>query len=76
MSSLHDSDTNKTKNFINSIESGKYINEVSQGAASTLTAILGRQSAEKKKPVSWDEMNASNEKIDAKLNLKQFGDKA
>ena len=76
LSSLHDSDTNKTKNFISSIESGKYINEVSQGAASTLTSILGRQTAEKKKPVTWDEMNASNEKIDAQLNLKQFGDEA
>lgn len=75
LSSLHDSDANKTKNFINSIESGKYINEVDQAAASTLTAILGRQTAEKKKELSWEEVNASNEKIDAHLNLKQFDHK-
>lgn len=72
LSSLHDSDANKTKSFIDSIESGKYLNQVEQGAASTLTAILGRQTAENKKVVSWDAMNNSNERIDAKLNLKQF----
>ena len=72
LSSLGDSDINKGKNFINSIESGKYINEVNQAAASTLTAILGRQTAEKNKEVKWDDMLAANEKIDAHLNLSQF----
>ena len=72
LSSLGDSDKNKGKNFINSIESGKYINEVNQAAASTLTAILGRQTAERNKEVKWDDMLAANEKIDAQLNLSQF----
>ena len=72
LSSLGDSDKNKGKNFINSIENGKYINEVNQAAASTLTAILGRQTAEKNKEVKWDDMLAANEKIDAHLNLSQF----
>jgi myo-inositol 2-dehydrogenase / D-chiro-inositol 1-dehydrogenase len=75
LSSLHDSDANKTKSFISSIESGKYLNQVQQGAASTLTAILGRQTAESKKEISWEAMNNSNERIDPKLNLKQFDHK-
>jgi predicted dehydrogenase len=75
LSSLHDSDENKGKSFINSIESGKYINTVSEAAASTLTAILGRQTAEKHKEISWDNMQASNEKLDAHLNLTQFDHK-
>lgn len=72
LSSLYDSDKNKGSSFIRSIESGKYINEVNQGAASTFTAILGRQAAEKNSEVSWQAMNDGNEKIDAGLDLNQF----
>jgi myo-inositol 2-dehydrogenase / D-chiro-inositol 1-dehydrogenase len=72
LSALGDSDKNKGGSFINSIESGKYINTVSEAAASTLTAILGRQSAENKKEITWDTMISGNENIDAHLNLSQF----
>ncbi|HUQ66916.1 MAG TPA: Gfo/Idh/MocA family oxidoreductase [Flavitalea sp.] len=75
LSSLHDSDINKGKSFITSIETGKYINQVGQAAASTLTAILGRQTAEKNDEVTWEKMLAGNEKIDAQLNLSQFDHK-
>jgi myo-inositol 2-dehydrogenase/D-chiro-inositol 1-dehydrogenase len=46
LSSLHDADANKEKAFINSIQSGNYLNETRSGSESTLTAILGRQAAE------------------------------
>lgn len=72
LSALGDSDKNKGGSFINSIESGKYINTISEAAASTLTAILGRQTAEHNKEVTWDAMISGNEKIDAHLNLSQF----
>lgn len=75
LSALGDSDKNKGSNFINSIESGKYINTVSEAAASTLTAILGRQTAENNREVTWDAMIRGNEKIDAHLNLSQFDQK-
>ncbi len=75
LSSLGDSDKNKGSSFINSIESGKYINTVDAAAASTLTAILGRQTAENNKEITWDAMLAGNEKIDAHLNLSQFDHK-
>jgi predicted dehydrogenase len=72
LSALHDADANKEKAFINSIETGNYLNETISGAESTLTAILGRESAEKQKMVTWDKVYASNNRIDPKLNLAQF----
>ena len=68
-------DANKEKAFIDSIVSGKYLNETRSGADSTLAAILGRESALQKKAMTWDELLASNQKLDPKLDLKKF-DKA
>ena len=72
LSSLYDADANKEKAFINSIETGKYVNGTASGAASTLTAILGREAAQAGKEISWSEMLVSGEKLDPKLNLAQF----
>ena len=71
-SSLHDADANKEKSFIDSIVSGKHLNETRSGADSTLAAILGRESALQKKEMKWDELVASNLRLDPKLNLAQF----
>jgi myo-inositol 2-dehydrogenase / D-chiro-inositol 1-dehydrogenase len=72
LSSLHDADENKEKAFINSIETGKHLNETASGAASTLTAILGRETAAVGKEMSWDDMLRSSQQLDPKLNLTQF----
>ena len=72
LSSLHDADANKHKSFINSIETGNYLNETARAAESTLTAIMGRNAAETQESVTWDEIRFSNEKIDPGLNLSQF----
>jgi predicted dehydrogenase len=72
LSSLYDSDANKEKAFIGSIESGNYLNEAASGASSTLTAILGREAATSKKEMTWDEMIRSSQHFDPKLNLSQF----
>ena len=74
-SSLHDADANKEQAFIKSIETGNYLNETRSGAESTLTAILGRESATTKREMTWDEVYFSGERLDPKLNLSQF-DKA
>lgn len=74
-SSLHDADANKEKSFIDSIVSGKYLNETQSGADSTLAAILGRESALQKKQLTWSDLLASNQKLDPKLNLAQFDKK-
>lgn len=71
-SSLHDADANKEQAFINSIETGNYLNETRSGAESTLTAILGRESATTQEQMTWDEVYFSGEKLDPKLNLAQF----
>lgn len=72
LSSLHDADANKELAFIKSIETGNHLNETRSGAESTLTAILGREAATTKKQMSWNEVLASNERLDPKLNLSQF----
>lgn len=72
-SSLHDSTSNKVKNFIQSIETGNLINEAHSGAMSTLSAILGRMSATTKEQTLWDEMFYSGQKFNPNLNLEQFG---
>jgi predicted dehydrogenase len=71
-SSLHDANDNKVKSFISSIETGKHLNETRSGVESTLSAILGREAAITKKKLSWNDILASNQKIDPKLNLSQF----
>ncbi|MFI5192655.1 MAG: Gfo/Idh/MocA family protein [Chitinophagales bacterium] len=75
LSSLYNADENKVKAFIQSIETGKYLNEIQQGTESTLTAILGRNAAEANKRITWDDMRLSDEKIDPRLNLSQFDNK-
>ena len=71
-SSLHDADANKEIAFIQSIETGKYLNETRSGAESTMTALLGREAAIAKREMTWEEVYFSNEKLDPKLNLSQF----
>jgi myo-inositol 2-dehydrogenase/D-chiro-inositol 1-dehydrogenase len=71
-SSLHDSDANKEKAFIDSIISGNYLNQAKLGATSTLTAILGREAATARQEKTWDEIYFSNQRLDPKLNLSQF----
>ena len=72
LSSLQDADANKEKAFINSIETGKYLDETASGAASTLTAILGREAAMTGKEWTWDQVLVAGERLDPKLNLAQF----
>jgi len=71
-SSLHDADANKEQAFIKSIETGNYLNEARSGTESTLTAILGRESATTQREMTWDEVYFSGERLDPKLNLLQF----
>lgn len=69
---LDDADPNKQKAFIESITSGKLINEAQQGAESALSGVLGRMAAYSGRKVTWDEMMKSTEVYDPKIDLKQF----
>lgn len=60
---------NKMQEMEESIRSGKFVNQCQQGAESTLSSILGRMAAYQERVVTWDEMMASKEKLDAGLKL-------
>jgi len=69
---LEDADPNKQKAFIESITSGKLINEAAMGAESALAGILGRMAAYTGDEVTWDKMMKSKEVWDPKMDWKQF----
>jgi myo-inositol 2-dehydrogenase / D-chiro-inositol 1-dehydrogenase len=72
LSALQDADANKEIAFINSIETGNYLNQTKSGAESALTAILGREAAISGERIGWDELRNSNARLDPMLNLSQF----
>ena len=74
-SSLEDADPNKQKAFIESIKTGRLINEAASGAQSTLTAILGRTAAYTGEPVTWEQVAYSNDRIDPMMDITQFDKK-
>jgi predicted dehydrogenase len=55
------------KAFVESIRTGKFLNNAAHGSESTLTAILGRMAAYTGKPVTWDEMMKSSERWETKI---------
>jgi myo-inositol 2-dehydrogenase / D-chiro-inositol 1-dehydrogenase len=61
---------NNVKAFIESIRTGKLLNNSEQAVDSNLTAILGRTAAYQQRVVTWDEMMQSNEKFEAPLKLR------
>src|SRR5271169_5781548 len=56
------------KNFIESIKTGKLLNNGEAGAESTLTGVLGRIAAYRQHEVSWEEMMRVNERFDGRIN--------
>lgn len=60
---------NNVKAFIESIHSGKPLNNAEQAVESNLTAILGRTAAYQGGTVTWDEMMRSEERLHADLKL-------
>ena len=66
---LDDADSMKEQHFIESIVSGKFINEAAQGAESTLSAMLGRYAAYTGRTWSWDELLAVTEKWNSGLDV-------
>jgi myo-inositol 2-dehydrogenase / D-chiro-inositol 1-dehydrogenase len=56
------------KNFIESIKTGKLLNNGEAGAESTLTGVLGRIAAYRQREVSWDEMMRANERFDGRID--------
>ena len=61
---------NNVKAFIESIRTGKPVNNATQAVESNLTAILGRTAAYQGRTVTWDEMMKSDERWEANLQLR------
>ena len=61
---------NNVKAFIESIQTGKPLNNSGQAVESNLTAILGRTAAYRNATVTWDELLRSEEKFEAHLKLR------
>lgn len=56
-------------NFLESIRTGKYLNNVTTAVESNLTAILGRMAAYQSRIVTWEEMLQSRETYHVDLKL-------
>ena len=69
---LDDADAKKEQAFIESITSGKFLNEVRPGAESTLSAIMGRMAADTGRTVTWEEALRSEEVWDANIDLEKL----
>jgi myo-inositol 2-dehydrogenase / D-chiro-inositol 1-dehydrogenase len=57
------------KNFVDSIRTGKLLNNALDSAESTLTCVLARTAAYRGGTVTWDEMMDLNIKLDAGLKI-------
>ncbi len=66
---MHIGTSTNVKNFAAAVRAGKPVNNAAVSVESNLTAVLGRMAAYKREPVTWDEMIASNERLDAHLVL-------
>jgi hypothetical protein len=71
-SALEDADANKDKAFIESIRSGKFINEAEAGVESALSAIMGRTAAYAGKAVAWEKVSSLSERWNPQLDLRRF----
>jgi myo-inositol 2-dehydrogenase / D-chiro-inositol 1-dehydrogenase len=69
---LDDADAMKQKHYIESIVSGKFLNQARQGAESTLSAILGRQAAYTGRPWTWEELLKVEETWDAHIDVNKL----
>ena len=55
--------------FVESIQTGKYLNNAAESVDSTLTCVLARTAAYRGGTVTWDEMLDLNTKLDANLKI-------
>jgi predicted dehydrogenase len=69
---LDDADANKQKAFIDSITSGKLLNEAASGAESALAGMLGRIAAATGREVTWEQLMASKEVWNPRMDWRQF----
>ncbi|MCW5963824.1 MAG: Gfo/Idh/MocA family oxidoreductase [Bryobacterales bacterium] len=70
---LAQADSEKHKGFLDSIRTGRFHNQAALGVESSLSAMLGRMAMDTGREVSWQEMLASNQSWDARLDISKLG---
>lgn len=70
---LEFADAAKKKSFLDSITSGNFHNQATDGTESALTCMMARTAAYKGHEVSWDELLKSKEVWDPKIDLTKLG---
>jgi myo-inositol 2-dehydrogenase / D-chiro-inositol 1-dehydrogenase len=69
---LDDADANKQKAYIESITSGRLLNEAAAGADSALSSMLAREAAYSGKDITWEKLLKSKKVFDPKIDWKPF----
>jgi len=65
-------DRDKERTFIDSITSGKPMNEIAAGVETAMSCMLGRMAGLTKRTVTWDELQTHGETYKLGMDLKQF----
>lgn len=69
---LDQADSEKEKAFVESITSGKFLNQAATGAESAMSAMLGRNAAYHGKPLTWEALQKSKEVYDPGIDITKF----
>jgi myo-inositol 2-dehydrogenase/D-chiro-inositol 1-dehydrogenase len=69
---LEQADPAKKKSFLDSITSGKFHNQVADGAESALACIMGRTAAYSGREITWDQTLKSSEVWDPRIDLSKL----
>lgn len=72
LDNLKYADRDKERVFIETITSGKPINEIASGVDTALSCMLGRMAGYTKREVTWDELMAHGETYELGMDLNQF----
>jgi myo-inositol 2-dehydrogenase/D-chiro-inositol 1-dehydrogenase len=65
-------DREKDRGFIDSIASGNFHNQVTDGVESALTAMLGRMAGQVGREVTWQELLDHGEEYTLNIDMSQF----
>lgn len=68
---IEDADPMKQRHFIESIVSGKFLNEAEQGVESALSAILGRKAAYTGREWTWEQLLKDQEVLDPRIDVRK-----
>ena len=69
---LDHADSEKEKAFVESITTGKFLNQAALGAESAMSAMLGRNAAYSGKPLTWEALQKSKEVYEPNIDITKF----